>query len=157
RFGRGETAKVIATARGEQPFPVGTTLVLEGRGVLASVLESGRPARVRDYADLPGTLPAIVRAAGAREAFGVPIVVDRQVWGAMVVFGSDEHPVPADAEARLPDFTELVATAIANADARDELTGLAEEQAALHRIAALVAQGTDSSTLFAAVCMETGR
>ena len=49
--------------------------------------------------------------------------------------------LPADTEARLTGFTELVATAIANAQARVELRGYAEEQVALRRVATLVALG----------------
>ena len=36
-----------------------------------------------------------------------------------------EQPLPADTEARLASFTELVATAIANADSRAELMAAA--------------------------------
>jgi len=49
-------------------------------------------------------------------------------------------PLPADAEARLAGFTELVATAIANMQARVELQSSADEQAALRRVAELVAR-----------------
>ena len=49
--------------------------------------------------------------------------------------------MPADTEARLTQFTELLATAVANAESRAELARLAEEQAALRRVATLVARG----------------
>jgi signal transduction histidine kinase len=39
----------------------------------------------------------------------------------MGVASSGEHPLPADTEARLASFTELLATAIANAESRAEL------------------------------------
>ncbi|MFL5973345.1 MAG: histidine kinase, partial [Gaiellaceae bacterium] len=58
--------------------------------------------------------------------------------------------------ARLADFTELVATAISNTQARDDLQRLVHEQAALRRVATLVARGTDSAAVFDAVCAETG-
>ena len=51
---------------------------------------------------------------------GVPIVVGGRLWGAAVVGSS--QPLPPDTEARVGDFADLVATAIANADARAELT-----------------------------------
>jgi hypothetical protein len=47
--------------------------------------------------------------------------------------------LPAGTEARLAGLTELSATAIANAEAPAELRGFAEEQAALRRVATLVA------------------
>ena len=75
-----------------------------------------------------------------RPAF--PCIVSGRVWGAVVVAAGDERPpLPADTLDRLAAFTELVATAIANSDARTEIERLAEEQAALRRVATLVAQG----------------
>ena len=64
---------------------------------------------------------------------------------------------PAEAEARLAGFTELIGTAIANAQARVELRSFAEEQAALRRVAALVAKGAQPEEVFAAVAAEAGR
>ena len=69
---------------------------------------------------------------------------------------SGEQPLPADAEARLASFTELVATAIANAESRAALARLAQEQAALRRVATLVARGAAADELFAAVAGEVG-
>jgi hypothetical protein len=70
---------------------------------------------------------------------------------------SERAPLPADAEERLSAFTELVAIAIANTQAHEDLQRLADEQAALRRVATLVAQGADSQVVFDAVCAETGR
>ena len=67
---------------------------------------------------------------------------------------STEGPLPPDTETRLASFTELVATAIANAEARETLAQLADEQAALRRVATLVAEGVSQDTLFAAVAEE---
>jgi signal transduction histidine kinase len=75
----------------------------------------------------------------------------------MALYSSLEEPLPADTEARLASFTELLATAIANAEGRARLTRLAEEQAALRRVATLVARGAVPEELFAAVTGETGR
>ena len=73
----------------------------------------------------------------------------------LATFGVE--PVPLDTERRLGQFTELMATAIANAEARAEIQRLAEEQAALRRVATLVAEGRDAAAVFDAVCEETGR
>jgi len=56
-----------------------------------------------------------------------------------------EEPFPAHTEAQIGGFTELVATAIANAQARQELQRVAEEQATLRRVATLVARGMSSA------------
>jgi signal transduction histidine kinase len=51
-----------------------------------------------------------------------PIVVDGQEWGVAMASSSPAQPFPADTEARLMDFAELVAMAIAKAQARSDLT-----------------------------------
>ena len=65
--------------------------------------------------------------------------------------------MPADTEARLARFAELAGTAVANAQARVELRRFAEEQAALRRVATLVAQAAAPEEVFAAVATEIGR
>ncbi len=77
-----------------QPMSVGEHFSLAGDNVAASVLREGRIA---------------------------PIVVDGQEWGVAVVSSCHGQPFPADTEARLRDFAELVAMAIANAQARSDL------------------------------------
>src|SRR5205807_9797436 len=80
-----------------------------------------------------------------------------RLWGRIGVGSRTEEPLPADTEAWLAGFTELVATAIANAQARVELRGVAEEQAALRRVAVLVARAAPPDEVFAAVAAEAGR
>jgi hypothetical protein len=63
---------------------------------------------------------------------------------------SKATPFAAETESRLQDFTELAATAIANA----EVARLADEQAALRRVATLVAEGAAHGTVFDAVTAE---
>ena len=91
-----------------------------------------------------------------RSAVGVPISVEGRLWGVVTVGYAREASVPADTETRLAGFTELVATAVANAQASLELRGYAEEQAALRRVATLVARGEPPAVLFAAVAKEVG-
>ena len=99
----------------------------------------------------------VLKQTGMLSALGVPIVVDGATWGLVIALSTDGHPLPANAETRLSAFTELVATAIGNTQARDELRQLAQEQAALRRVATLVAQGTEAHEVFDAVCNETGQ
>jgi hypothetical protein len=75
----------------------------------------------------------------------------------MCVFSSKGTVFPPGTENRLHDFIELLATAISNYDARAELRMLADEQAALRRVATLVAEGTSVENLCAAVWEEVGR
>jgi GAF domain-containing protein len=137
-------------------FRVGTRWSLEGTNVVATVLESGRPARIDDYTGLTGVIAETVRSVGIRSTVGIPIVVSGRIWGAMVVSSTDAGALPAETEVRLADFTELVGTAIANTEARDEVRRLVDEQAALRRVATLVAHDVPSSELFRAVAREVG-
>ncbi len=75
----------------------------------------------------------------------------------MVVLSPRHEPFPEDTEARLTDFAELIATAIANAESRAAVTRLADEQSALRRVATLVARGAAPMDLFRAVAEEVGR
>jgi GAF domain-containing protein len=108
---------------------------------IAIVANTGRPARVDDWTKVPGPIAEFVRRElGAKSSVASPIVVNGSLWGALAVH-SKRGPLPSDTESRLLNFTELVATAIANTSARTEVSRLAEEQAALRRVATLVAQG----------------
>jgi signal transduction histidine kinase len=141
----------------DKPFPIGSHWPLDSPGVTTTVRQTGRPARVEDYADMSGEIAEVVRGAGMRSAVASPIVVERRLWGAMVVLSPRPEPFPENTEARLTDFTELVATAIANAESRAAVTRLADEQSALRRVATLVAQGISPQDLFEAVAEEIGR
>jgi signal transduction histidine kinase len=131
----------------------GTRWPLDGQSMVAQVQQTGRPARVEDYTDLPGALAAGARESGLNATAGAPIIVDGSVWGAMGM-SSPDAPLPDHAEDRLAEFTELVATAIANSQAHEQLEQLAEEQAALRRVATLVAAGAPPAEVFEAVSAE---
>ncbi|HXO45826.1 MAG TPA: GAF domain-containing protein, partial [Mycobacterium sp.] len=137
--------------------PVGSRWPLDGKNLATVVYKTGRPARIDSYADASGPVGRGARAHDFRSTVGVPIVVEGRVWGAMTVGSTElELLLPPDVEAQLSSFTELVATAIANAESRNELTKLVEEQAALRRVATLVAHGAAPMQLFAAVTQEVG-
>jgi GAF domain-containing protein len=136
---------------------IGARVALEGESVSTLVLRTGRPARIDSYASAAGPLSESLQGAGVRSAVGAPIIVAGRLWGVMAAGSTKPEPLPADTEERLANFTELLATAIANAETRAELARLAEEQTALRRVATLVALGTPPEELFAAVTEEVGR
>ncbi len=144
------------TATGEDRSG-GTRVPLGGQNVSTRVFETGQPARMDDTSGFSGASGEIVRGLGVRSVVGVPVMVEGRLWGVMLVSNRSEEPFPADATARLAGLTELVGTAIANAQARVELRDYAEEQAALRRVATLVAGGTAPEAVFAAVAAEAGR
>jgi signal transduction histidine kinase len=100
--------------------PVGYRLSMQDDTAVGRVHQTGRPARVDSY-DRPGPVYAALRELGLRSAVGAPVVVDGEPWGAVMVGSAGEKPFPAGAEQRLAEFAELVAQAMANAEAREEL------------------------------------
>ena len=87
-------------------------------GLTVTVRRTGRAARVDDYRKVPG---AEVRLReGILSSVAVPIYVNGRLWG-MIAVGSGPAPLPPDTEQRMSEFTELVATAIANAESRAAL------------------------------------
>ena len=123
---------------------------------IASVRATGRATRLDAHGRAAAVVPHIFRTEGVHSAVNAPVVVEGTIWGTVGV-ASRRGRLPVDTEARLAGFTELAATAIANAQARTELRGFAGEQAALRRVATLVARGAAPQEVFAAVTAEAGR
>ncbi len=155
RYDTQESITIVAACGDPAPIDhVGTRWSLQPDAPLAArVLSTGRAARFDWLTGKSCAGPALGGLA-VRSGVGCPIVVDRRTWGLM--FATSPSALPADTEERLTNFTDLVATAIANADARAEVSRLAQEQAALRRVATLVAEGVPPTELFAAVAEEVG-
>jgi signal transduction histidine kinase len=100
---------------------LGTRYTLGGHNISTLVAQTGAPARMDSYADSSGPLAAVVRGTTARSAVGTPITLEGRPWGIMIASSSREGSLPPDAEVRLAAFTDLVATAIANAESREEI------------------------------------
>jgi sugar diacid utilization regulator len=122
---RFETRGQITILAGAAPpvalakWPVGTRTPIEGDTLAAVVQRTGRPARIDDYENAAGPVAARVREVGVRAAVGVPVIIDGRVWGLAAVGSVGPGPMPADTEARVSGFAELVATALV-AGYRDE-------------------------------------
>ncbi|GAA3070841.1 hypothetical protein GCM10010464_38860 [Pseudonocardia yunnanensis] len=158
----GGTTVVARVGAYPAEFPIGSRWRPEPPLALAAVLRTGRPARIDDLSQPSDPYGDAVRRLGLRSGVSVPIVVQGDLWGAIAV-GTRHERFPADTEERMAGFTELIGTAIANAEGRhqlekssDELRRLAQEQAALRRVATLVARGTPPSEVLAAVAHEIG-
>ncbi|HJY54976.1 MAG TPA: GAF domain-containing sensor histidine kinase [Streptosporangiaceae bacterium] len=159
RYDPGRTITFLASwdSTGQrQRFPVGSSLSLGGHNLGTLVYETGCSGRIESYAN-DSSIGAMTVEAGVRSAVGTPITVEGRLWGVISAGSSLVQPLPSDAEARLASFTELVATALANAESRAALARLAEEQAALRRVATLVARGATPEQVFAAVTEEYAR
>jgi GAF domain-containing protein len=156
-YGQAGDATVVGS-RGDPTgaFPVGRRFELDREDLTARIHRTGLPARINDYDGVSGSIGASVRQAGLRSGVGSPILVDGRLWGALAAVTARTGPLPVDVESRLAQFTDLVATAISNVEARTEVQRLADEQAALRRVATLVAQDVPPSELFGAVAREVG-
>jgi signal transduction histidine kinase len=159
RYGPDRSETFVATwGTAGARFPVGSRWPLEGHNLSTFVFDTGRPARLDRYdRSSSGPIGAAGREAGIRSAVGAPILVEGDLWGVIFAGSTLEQPLPAGTETRLASFTELVATAIANAESRAALARLAEEQAALRRVATMVARGAAPEEVFGAVTEELAR
>ncbi len=99
---------------------VGASIALDGESAMGAVFRTGRASRQEGFDGTTGELADIARKGGVRSSVGAPIVVEGRLWG-VAVTSLRSGALPADTERRLVDFTELVATAIANADGRAQL------------------------------------
>jgi len=103
-------------------MPVGSRWPLESENIAAMVADSGQPARMDSHDTAVGDVAALIRGLGLGGGVGAPIIVESRLWGVAVVGCGPTEQLPPDAEQRVGEFTELVATAIANAEAHAALT-----------------------------------
>jgi signal transduction histidine kinase len=150
----GSPVSVVLASREDPMFPVGSRWPLDGPGARAWIYETRRAVRIEDFSGLESTLATAARQQGMSWVVGAPIIVDGAVWGNICAGTTGDEPIPDDAESRLADFTDLVSTAIANSDAREKVRRLAEEQAALRRVATLVAGAPASEDFLSTVARE---
>jgi signal transduction histidine kinase len=149
---RGATAEeLFAAATHTVGELVGAEIAALGRfGAHDSVEYIACWSRSGDAVDLPDNREALSATAGVRAT----VMVDGRPWGVLSVSFPDERPAAADTGARLAPFTELLAAAVVSAGTRDGLTLLADEHAALRRVATLVAQGAPREEVYSALTKE---
>jgi len=123
RFEPDHTVTAVAawSRSGKAQLAVGARFDLKGASIAAQVYETGRPARVDTFAGASGPIAREAQALDIRSSVGCPIVVGGRTWGVIAASTRRETPFPPNTESRIADFTELVATAIANAQSRAEL------------------------------------
>jgi signal transduction histidine kinase len=117
----GTVTGVAAWSRHEERLAVGTRFTLEGASIAALVLETSGPVRVDSFAEASGPIAQEAREVGIHSSVGCPIVVAGRLWGVIAASARSDVPFPAETEVQMAEFTELVATAIANAENQAEL------------------------------------
>ena len=160
RFEADGSAAVVVAGVGEDSaeLMVGRRLQLVDYLAPAMVWRTGRAAQVDEdqWSNVSDPVADGLRVLGIRSMMASPIIVEGRLWGVVTVM-TRRGPFPASTADRMADFTELAATAIANAQAHQELHELADTQAALRRLAMLVAGGESPEAVFAAATKEALR
>jgi signal transduction histidine kinase len=118
----GTVTGVAAWGRVPVELAVGTRFHLDGLSIARGVQQTGGPVRVDSFGQDTGAIAREARAVGIRSSVGCPIVVAGRLWGVIAASSKREEPFPPDTEAQIARFTELVATAVANAEAHAALT-----------------------------------
>ncbi len=108
-------------AVGKAKLMVGERLSLDGDSVTARVLRTGESARIDDYGAVEGSIATRVRGLGQRSGVGAPVTVNGEPRCALIAGSANAEPLPAETDARIGDFADLVATAIRNTETREEL------------------------------------
>ena len=123
RYEPGSEVTVVAhRGSNARRVPPGSRVRHEGENVTTMVRRSERPARMESYAGTHGAIAELVHDLGVRATVGAPVVVDGLLWGVVIANWRGEESPPAGTEERMAQFAQLLDTAIANADSRDQLT-----------------------------------
>ena len=152
----GTVSALAAWSRVPVQLSVGTRFALDGMSVARDVQRTGGPVRLGSFAGATGGIAEEARALGIRSSVGCPILVAGRLWGVIAASNKRDEPFPPETESQLASFTELVATAVENAEARAELRRFADEQTALRRVATLIARSARPEQVLAAVAEEIG-
>jgi Signal transduction histidine kinase len=123
RFEPDATATVVAKCgTADIRMAVNSNWSLDGDSVTARVFRTGRPARMDGYDHASGPIADALPGHEFSTA-GTPIVIDDRLWGvAAATSATPPNALPANAEERIANFADLIATAISNAEARAQLT-----------------------------------
>jgi GAF domain-containing protein len=152
----GGTTVMGETGHHPDEMPVGSRWELDPQLATAQVLRTGRSARRDDYRGVPGAFADVIRRKQIRSSVAIPIMVEGRIWGALGA-GNTRERFPADTERRMAGFTDLIGTAIVNAESRAEITRLLEVQASLRQVATLVAREVPPEEIIPTVAEEIGR
>jgi signal transduction histidine kinase len=118
------TSSVVASwgAGAKARLPVGDREPLGGKNLVTIISETFSPARLDHYDGVSGARVERLAKAGFRSGVGAPIMVQGRLWGAVLAASFDKRALSLDAETRIGSFTDLVATAVSNAENLAELT-----------------------------------
>src|SRR5215475_6637989 len=121
RYEADATFTYLATVGGESPGgEPARRLGLGGNNLVTNIVRSGRTESMT-YDVATGPIAAYARELGIHRAIGTPILVEGHMWGAMLAGWTRPRRASSEPLRQMTDITELVATAIANAESRAAL------------------------------------
>jgi signal transduction histidine kinase len=122
RYEENRTVTGVAVwSRVPDQLAVGTQFKLDEPSVARDVRQTGGPVRIESFAGATGAIAAEARRLGIRSSVGCPIVVAGHLWGVIAASTKGDESFPANTESQIASFTELIATAIENAESRAQL------------------------------------
>ena len=122
RVANPELAVIVAGwSEGAAHVPIGSTGLLDGRGLVGKIMNTGQPSRVEDFDQVGGAVAEAMRNLGLRSGVAGPVIVGGRIWGALVACSAAPVPLPPGTEDRIAAFAQLVSLAIENAETREEL------------------------------------
>ncbi len=151
----GSTA-IVALSGAPEPMAIGMRAAGSGDGAIHRVWRTGRASRIEDLGKMSGHWPQMAHRSGYSASAAVPIMVQGAVWGSLVVL-SRQRALSAAVVEHLTRFADLTGAAISATEARRERRSLADGQAALRRVAELVARGAALAEVFATVAAEASK
>jgi GAF domain-containing protein len=152
RFEPDGATEVVAIHDPPEGVRVGMRAPGDGDGATQRVWRTRRTARADRLSDMSGTWPQVAASRGFSSSAAAPIMAEDRLWGALVAAG--RGPLPLRIEEQLSRFAELAGTAIASSQARADVQALADEQAALLRVAEHVTRGGPPDKVFEVVAAE---
>jgi signal transduction histidine kinase len=113
-------ATLLAVRGQANEFVVGERLRVDPATALGKVVQTGHPARTDDYRDASDEMRQRIHKLGIRSSIATPIIVEGRLWG-VIVASSRHSRLALHSERRMLHFTDLLATAIANAESSSQL------------------------------------
>jgi PAS domain S-box-containing protein len=116
----GSATTIAEEQTADVSLPLRVDASVDGESIAALVRRAGGAVRIDRDAPSSGGIGSNVQMLGLSTAVGAPIIVEGHLWG-VIAAAWRQAPESAGVEGRITQFTELVATAIANAEGQAQL------------------------------------
>ncbi len=123
RYGTDEQGLIVGawSLADALPVPPGSLVKIDPETAAGRVYRTGQPESGGPFEGTADSLAHRLSRLGYRSSLAAPILVAGNVWGALGIASLRAEEFPEHSTRRLESFAELVAQALANADAREQL------------------------------------